>query len=272
MIPKIIHYCWFGMGEKSELIKNCIQSWKKFCPDYQIVEWNEGNFDVNIHDYSKVAYENKYWAFVSDYARLKIINDNGGVYLDTDVELIKNMDFLLENNFYCGCEQPNTVNTGVGFGAEKNSVITKKMLKEYDNIKFIKENGEFNLTNCPYFNTNALVKLGIVPDNTLQKTPQYVIYPTDYFSPKSYETGLINTTQDTVSIHHFSGSWEDTQSLNKKFKQHRIVDFWGHKIGIKIILMLDLIVVSQKKGFLGTIKGIFRQLGILLKSKTNKIE
>lgn len=270
MIPKIIHYTWFGRGEKSDLIKKCIESWKKFCPEYQIIEWNEDNFDINAHDYSKFAYEKKYWAFVSDYARLKIIYENGGIYLDTDVELIKNLDFLLENTFYCGCEQPNTVNTGVGFGAKKNAVISQKMLDEYDGVKFINENGEFNLTNCPYYNTNALLKMGIVPNNTLQNTVLCTIFPGEYFSPKSYETGIINSTTNTVSIHHFSGSWEDVRSLDKKYKQHRIGNFWGHKIGSKIILIVDLMAVARNKGITGSIKGIFNQLKILVESKTNK--
>lgn len=272
MIPKIIHYTWFGRGEKSDLIKKCIASWKKFCPEYQIIEWNEDNFDVNAHVYSKFAYEHKYWAFVSDYARLKIIYENGGIYLDTDVELIRNIDFLLENKYYCGCEQPNKVNTGVGFGAEKNSIISQKMLAEYDDVKFVQENGELNLTNCPYYNTNALIKMGVVPNNTLQKTAYCTIYPIEYFSSKSYETGIINSTINTVSIHHFSGSWEDIESLNKKYKQHRIGNLFGHKMGSKIIFIVDLIAVSRKKGLVGSIRGIINQFTILVQSKATKTQ
>jgi len=270
MIPKIIHYCWFGKGEKSNLIKQCIKSWKEYCPDYQIIEWNEGNFDVSIHDYIKVAYENKYWAFVSDYARLKIIYENGGIYLDTDVELIKSLDCLLEDKFFCGFELPNRLNTGIGFGAEKNSFLTRKMLEEYDNVNFINFDGSLNKVPCTFYNSNALVKQGALLNNTLQKTSTFTIYPTDFFSPKSYETGFVDMTKNTVSIHHFESSWEDIKSLSKKRKQHQICNFFGVYIGTKIIYIIDLFGVVRKKGIFGIIKGSYRRLGRAFNLIVNK--
>jgi len=233
MIPKIIHYCWFGDGAKSQLIIDCIRSWRKYCPDYEIVEWNESNFNFSGNEYSKSAYENKMWAFASDYARLKIIYENGGFYLDTDVELIKSLDSLREHNFYCGFEIRDAINTGLGFGATKNSVLVEKMLDEYDKVNFTKPDGSFT------------------------------IYPTEFFSPKSYETGLIKTTSNTISIHHFNSSWENSASLEKKRRQHEICNLFGENIGGKIIFMLDLAAVVKKKGLFGTIKGVFRRLNMI---------
>lgn len=267
MIPKIIHYCWFGKGAKPLLVKNCIKSWEKYCPDYIIIEWNELNFDFSCHQYPKFAYEHKMWAFVSDYARLKIIYDNGGFYLDTDVELLSNIDFLASDKFFCGFELPKALNTGIGFGAEKNATIVQNMMEEYNNVDFIDINGILNLTPCTIYNTNALIKEGVILNNTLQRTENYTIYPTDYFSPKSYETGIIKTTTNTVSIHHFTSSWENEKSLNKKQRQHKIANILGHRYGTKIILMLDLFEVARKKGLIGTLRGVYRQIRTLVKSK-----
>ena len=137
MIPKKIHYCWFGKNPLPRSVKKCIASWRKFCPDYQIIEWNESNFDVNSHPFIKSAYDNKAWAFVSDYARLKIVYDNGGIYFDTDVELLKNIDHLLENNFYIGVQQSGLLcTTGLGFGAERENDYVCSMLKKYDELVY----------------------------------------------------------------------------------------------------------------------------------------
>ena len=120
MIPKIIHYCWFGGNDKSELVERCISSWKKYCPDYKIIEWNENNYNVNKNKYTKYAYERQKWAFVSDYARIDIINTYGGFYLDTDVELMKSLDDLINNEIYFGIEKnTNKISTGLGFGSVK---------------------------------------------------------------------------------------------------------------------------------------------------------
>ena len=118
MIPKIIHYCWFGYGPKPKLAEKCIRSWKKYCPDYQIIEWNENNFDISACPlYVRQAYEARKWAFVTDYVRLKVIYENGGIYMDTDVELKKNLDNLLPYNAYFGFENYWVIATGLGFGA-----------------------------------------------------------------------------------------------------------------------------------------------------------
>ena len=214
MIPKIIHYCWFGRGKKSELIERCIESWKTFCPDYEIIEWNEDNFDVNSCEYTKEAYEEKKWAFVSDFARLKIIYDNGGIYLDTDVELIKPIDDLLINKGFMGFDEKGIVATGLGFGAEKGNEIIGEFLKDYDDIPFVLEDGSFDLTPCPDRNTDALVRLGMDIKNTNQTFMDMVFLPREYLCPMDYYTGKKTITQNTYSIHHYSASW--TSDVTKR--------------------------------------------------------
>ena len=131
MIPKKIHYCWFGRGEKPALAKKCIASWKKYCPDYEIIEWNEDNFDINYNAYTKYCYENKKWAFLSDYVRLLVVYEHGGIYYDTDVEALKSFDDLLTYKAYFGFENEEHINTGIGFGAEKEHTVLKSMLEMY---------------------------------------------------------------------------------------------------------------------------------------------
>ena len=140
MIPKIIHYCWFGGNDKSELVERCISSWKKYCPDYKIIEWNENNYNVNKNKYTKYAYERQKWAFVSDYVRLYVIYKYGGIYMDTDVEVVKNLDKFLKYESFSGFESTKYIPTGI-MGGEKNSRWIKYLLSYYDNKSFINEDG-----------------------------------------------------------------------------------------------------------------------------------
>ena len=203
MIPKTIHYCWFGGNPKPKLAQKCIQSWIQCCPDYEIKEWNESNFDVYQNAYTKYCYENGKYAFLSDYARLKIVYDHGGFYFDTDVEIIRCIDDLCIHEAFFGFENDEYVNTGIGFGADKNSLVIKAMLEEYDqsmgeNITVIK---------CPELNTRALVKCGLIRDGSLQIINGAVIYPEDYFNPYDDPTGKLNTTENTYSVHWYAKSW-----------------------------------------------------------------
>lgn len=209
-IPKKIHYCWFGRGPKSELMETCIQSWKKYMPDYEIIEWNEDNFVID-NEYAKQAYENKRYAFVSDYARLKIVYEFGGIYLDTDVELIKSLEPILTSGGYLGFEKKNAVATGLGFAAHKHSEVIKSMLKIYDELKFLVD-GVPNQIACPVYNTNALVNFGLELNNTKQQIGDIVVYPTEYFCPLNYDSGKLNITDNTYSIHHYGYSWADEDS------------------------------------------------------------
>lgn len=160
MIPKIIHYCWFGENPLPELAQKCIASWEKYCPDYEIKEWNENNFDLNGCAFVKEAYEAKKWAFVSDFARLKIIYEEGGIYLDTDVEILKSFDTLLGNKCFLGEETSGFVATGLGFGAEKYNPIIKELLEMYIGKHFKLEDGLFDMMPCHRKNTEPLHKYG----------------------------------------------------------------------------------------------------------------
>lgn len=223
-IPKVIHYCWFGGNPKPKLAEKCLASWKKYCPDYEIIEWNESNFDVNFNQYCKEAYEAKKWAFVTDVARLKILYENGGFYFDTDVELLKNLDFLTENDCFMGIENSTRclkVNTGVGMGAEKGFPLLKEMLDDYARKSFYYEDGTENIITCTERNTEILKKHGYIEENKLQHIAGAVIYPTEYFSPLEMGSGLMrNKTKNTYSIHHYSLSW--TSEEHQKERQKRI--------------------------------------------------
>lgn len=158
MIPKKIHYCWFGAGSKPELIQKCIASWHKFCPDWEIIEWNESNYDVSANRYAREAYELKKWAFVSDVARLDIVNRYGGVYLDTDVELLAPIEGLLRHNAFYFFETERNIATGLGFGAVKEHSSIKAMLSYYDDKSFVC-NGKIDMTPCPKNNTDKIMSV-----------------------------------------------------------------------------------------------------------------
>ena len=226
MIPKKIHYCWFGRGEKPKDVLKCIESWKKFCPDYEIIEWNEDNFDISSHPYTKKAYELRKWAFVSDYARLYIIYNEGGVYLDTDVEIVKNLDPLLENEAYMGFEDEKYVNTGSGFGAEKGHSFLFENMKVYDKERVVDENGNFAAVSCPVYTTKLLNDAGLVNDNgKIQKVLDVTVYPREYLCPYNYITGTMKMTENTYSVHLYSMSWLGKAQIYKsKFTRifHRL--------------------------------------------------
>lgn len=212
MIPKVIHYCWFGGNEKPKLFKKCYKSWKKYCPGYEIIEWNESNFDISSCPlYVRQAYEAKKWAFVTDYVRLKVIYDNGGIYFDTDVELKKCPDFLLEYKAFFGFERGKCINTGLGFGAEKGTNLLSELMQDYDDILFIKEDGSFDITPCPERNTDIFIKHGLIQDDSKQLIDDNIlILPTSFLCPVDYKTGELKLTSETVSVHWFSASWHDS--------------------------------------------------------------
>lgn len=218
-IPKIIHYCWFGRNPLPELAIKCIESWKKFLPDYEIREWNEDNFDINQSYYTKEAYNKKKYAFVSDYVRLKVIYEYGGIYFDTDVEVIKDFSSIFTNKDdnsntlgHLGFERENIVATGLGFSASRHDSVVLEMLKEYNDSHFLID-GKCDTTPCTIRNTNALIRLGLQPNNKLQIIGSIIVYPTEYFCPIEYDTGKITITKNTYSIHHFGYSWADEYSI-----------------------------------------------------------
>lgn len=203
MIPKKIHYCWFGGNPKPKLAEKCIASWRKFCPDYEIIEWNEDNFDVNQNGYTRMCHAEKKYAFLSDYARLVVVAEHGGIYFDTDVEVIAPLDELLkEEAFYC-FETPEYVASGLGFGSVAGGESILAMLKEYDFLL----DGTQGTRGCPRLNTAALVKLGLRPDGTRQRVADALILPSDYMNPFDPATGVIRKTENTLSVHWYSAAW-----------------------------------------------------------------
>lgn len=206
-IPKKIHYCWFGGNPLTPLAKDCIESWKKYCPDYEIVEWNETNIDIDSSPFMKAAYENKKWAFVSDYARYKVIYENGGVYLDVDVEVIKNLDDLLKLGAYMGFEGSEYVNSGLGFGAGAGDKTLKEILSVYDKTSYADHKGNPAEIATPIIVTNILSKHGFKKNGEMQKVGTMTILPEDYLCPKNPITRLTNITDNSHSIHHYDASW-----------------------------------------------------------------
>ena len=224
MIPKVIHYCWFGGTPLPRDVESCIRSWKKFCPDYEIKRWDESNFDVNGHPFCRAAYEAKAWAFVSDYARLKVVCDHGGIYLDTDVEMVRSPDFLQEYDGYLAVDQiAGNIATGLGFGAQKGNRVIEKMLAVYDGITFDFA-GRADIS-CPILNTRALKELGYAPHSQIQIIEGVAILPPRYCDPVSPGDTELLLCEDTFSIHHYSATWT---SATNRFKR-RIMRLVGQE-------------------------------------------
>ena len=206
MIPKKIHYCWFGGAPLPAQAEKCIASWRKFCPDFELIRWDESNFDLNENPYVRYCYDNKKWAFLTDYIRLAVVLRHGGVYFDTDVELLKPLDPLLGYGAFYSFENADTVNTGQGFGAEAGHPTVAAMAAEYEKL-CPDEQGNFALAACPALNTRALLALGLRPDGSKQTVAGAVILPVDYMNPYDEPTGRLKKTENTLSIHWYSKSW-----------------------------------------------------------------
>jgi hypothetical protein len=205
-IPKIIHYCWFGENEIPEKEKKCIQSWKKILPEYELVLWNEYSFNINSVPYVQQAYENKKYAFVSDYVRMYALFNFGGLYLDTDVEVIKPFDIFLNNKAFIGFENKTMIGTGI-IGSSKKEKIFKDLIDYYNGINFVNEKGYLDTTTNVQILAELLSKEGFKKENSNQKIKNIRIYERDIFCPKKNSDGSFNLTDRTVCIHHFSGSW-----------------------------------------------------------------
>ncbi len=238
MIPKIIHYCWVGGGEKPASVLRCIASWRKYCPDYDIREWNEHNYDVTKHPYMRQAYEAKKWSFVTDYARLDVVLQYGGVYLDTDVELIRSLDELLDNECFLGFEAPEgrtpSVATGLGFGAVAGSEAVRKMRDAYDGVDFLNPDGSLNLLPAPGYTTAALCALGLVREDRDQRLPGVTVYASDVLCPMGFETGKLRRTARTVSIHRYDASWYDERQQRERRTMLRCKKLFGRTLGTKL--------------------------------------
>ncbi len=212
MIPKIIHYCWFGPNEKTKLANKCIDSWRMYCSDYRIIEWNEQNFDIYIYPYAQYCYENKKYAFLSDFVRLLKVYEYGGIYFDVDVEVIRNIDDLLMYPAYFGFENKKHINTGLGFGAEKENPIVYAMLNHYllmEPDRF----GNYPINKCPQLNTEALVPYGLKLNGKNQQIEGAQILSKEYLNPLEDATGVLSITENTYSINWYGKSWMDKKTV-----------------------------------------------------------
>jgi len=205
-IPRIIHYCWFGGSTIPIEYQTYMETWKKCCPNYDIVRWDENNYDITKNRYIKQASEKKIWAFVSDFARVDIVNKYGGIYLDCDVELLKPLDVFLGTEMYCGFEDYKYINLGLGFGSVAGHPYLKSLLQYYESLEFVNSDGDVNFTACPFYQTEVIKSYGIIAKNSFQKTDSITVYPTEVFSPYSLWGGG-QITDKSYSIHHFKASW-----------------------------------------------------------------
>lgn len=215
MIPKIIHYCWFGRGEMPELAIKCIESWKKFCPDYEIMVWNEENFDISSNRYVKEAYESKKFAFVTDYVRLYAMYNYGGIYMDTDVMVLKSLDEYLVHHAFSGFESKTKIPTGI-MASEKGYEVMADLLKFYDDAVFIKEDGTYNIITNTETITAMFTEWGFMPTGEYQEIKGMAFYPQNIFCPDHKKLTNNNYMKDTATIHYFAGSWKSDATLKRE--------------------------------------------------------
>lgn len=240
MIPKTIHYCWFGGADLPERDQYCIESWKKYCPDYEIVRWDESNYDVLKNAYMAQAYESRMWGFVPDYARLDIVHSYGGIYLDTDVELLKPFGDMIKDSMFCGFESEHLVAFGLGFGAEKGHPLLSEMMQVYEHAQFLFEDGTMNLLPSPSYQTAVLVEHGLNPNGEDQMIEGVRVYSPCVMSPKSNTTGKIEITDRTVSVHHFHMSWKRVGERRVVRIQQIACQILGEKAGVFTVRLLAL--------------------------------
>ena len=238
MIPKIIHYCWFGGNPLSGLAQKCIASWKKFLPDYEIKEWNESNYDVRKIPYIAQAYDAKKYAFVSDYARFDILYQYGGIYFDTDVEVIKPLDEILKNGAFAGVECAGALAAGLGIASLAASGIYREILDSYQNEQFVNSDGSLNLKTVVTRVSNIFKMHGFVEQNIMQFVADTMIYPSEYFCPKDVRTGELNITPNTYTIHHYDASWVDEWRKEVKQFQYEYLKKHGNTMLSRFIVLL----------------------------------
>lgn len=226
-IPKIVHYCWFGKKEKPESVKKCIDSWKKFLPDYELMEWNEDNFNIDKLQYTKEAYAARKYAFVSDVARIEALYRYGGIYMDTDVEVLKSFSPLLDARCILGMEEKEYVATSF-MAFEKGHSLVKQFLNLYENLSFYDEKGQIITGTNVAKLTNMLVEKGFKQINDYQELEDGIkIYPKEFFSPYDYINCYYNMTENSYCVHHFAVSWMSKKEQVKKQIKRKVVKILG---------------------------------------------
>ena len=220
MIPKIIHYCWFGDKPIPNNLMKCIDSWKSNLPDYEFIKWDEKNFNIDSTLWTKQAYEHKKYAFVSDFVRLKALVEYGGIYLDTDVEVVKSFNNFLELDSFGGFETINTITTGV-IGAKKGNPILKEFLDTYCK-GFVSESGSLNNDSNVLKFTQILLEHGLILNNQYQNVDGFHVFPKTYFCPLDV-WHYKDITKDTYAIHYFEGSWLDDETKKRIKKESTVL-------------------------------------------------
>lgn len=240
-IPKKIHYIWFGRNPKSELILRCIDSWKRFFPDYEIIEWNEDNYNIDKCAYVREAYDAKKWAFASDYARFDIIWEHGGIYLDTDVEFLKPLpDFLLNQEAFSGYESNGNINPGLIYAAPPGFSITRELMEEYEKMHFVQD-GKIVCKTVNMVTTEVLERHEPLKKNTFQVIHGLALYPSGFFCGYDLDVGEYDIQPETISVHHYAGTWA------KKTLKMRLQTFFKKAIGIRLYRKL----LAVKRRILG---------------------
>lgn len=231
MIPKVIHYCWFGGGPLNDLSQKCISSWSRLCPDYRLVRWDETNYDVTKNEYMRRAYEAKKWAFVSDYARLDIVYRHGGIYLDTDVELIKPLDQVLGEKAFMGIEYSLCVNTGLGIGGEPGVELFRLLRDDYESEAFIRPDGSLNMVPCGVYQTKRLEELGYIREDRQQVVDGVTLFPSRVLASRDWYYGTLKITKETIAVHHGAATWLNPEQQTLRNRQHDLVARYGRRLG-----------------------------------------
>ncbi len=264
MIPRKIHYCWFGGKPLPELAQKCIASWKKFLPDCEIIEWNEGNYDVRKIPYTAQAYDAGKYAFVSDYARFDILYHHGGIYFDTDVEVIKPLDDILARGAFAGVEstgQPSyALAAGLGLASPAASPVYREILDSYEASSFLNADGSMNLTTVVERVSGIFRRRGLTDSSEIQEVAGIAVYPAEYFCPINPSTGILSVTENTRTVHHYAATW--TIPLRKKYMRAR--NSLSKKIGIKaakaVLLPLQALCVVKEVGWKQFVKRLFGRI------------
>lgn len=235
-VSKHLHYCWFGRGEKSDLIRKCIASWHEQMPDAEITEWNEDNFDLDFCPYVREAYDAKKWAFVSDVCRFYVLSTFGGIYLDTDVELLRPLDDLPDT--FAAFETPRVVASGLVRGALPGDEISLAMLDSYRADHFLLSDGTENTLTVCVRETALFTERGLLLNGKTQTVAGVTVYAPDFFCPLNYTTGKLRLTENTRSIHHYSGTWESAQQKYTNGKRQKLCRFLPKKFAGRVAFVL----------------------------------
>lgn len=261
VVPKKIHYCWFGGNPLPPFAIKCIESWKKYLPDYEIIEWNESNYDVNKIPYISQAYKEKKYAFVSDYARFDILYEYGGIYFDTDVEVIKDLTEIISKGNFFGMEASGAIASGLGIGSKKGEIVIKEIIDSYLTSSFIKEDGTLNLYTVVDRVSDIFRKHGFLNENRIQTIANFLIYPKEYFCPKDVDTGILTITNNTYTIHHYDASWiEPWQKEVQDFKYKYMENHKTSKFSRFIVLFYHCKKAIENLGFKKGLKYIINKI------------